>query len=594
MYKPFLSLSQRVRWSLLPSLLLAGYSGTAVAQEVRLRQKMDSSVHRAEQREDWRARTTAQAIHRMAQPSRKLSLRALEPGEASPLYKKAGLVAVGVSRALPENVLEQGEWSGSPEGKRVWRLSIESAGAVAVRVRFVDFHVGTGNVWLLGTDENGAPISVGPYTGDGLFGDGEFWTDILPGDGVIIAYEPSADALGDQLPFRPMQISHRVRPATPQAARTSGKLDSERLAKAASCAVDVTCYPEYKSPASAVALMVFESDGGTYQCTGSLVSSAQPARPLFLTANHCISTAAEARSLITFFNYQTSACNGTAPVLSTLPRVTGASFLSGGEMSLGDFTLLQLTAFPAVDVEVLGWSAEEIASGASVSGISHPVGDYKRIAFGQRTRDVTIRFSDGDRMPANRGYQVNWLEGVTQSGSSGSPLLARIGDKQYVVGTLSAGPDVDEDNDTQVCRTRNLIGSYGRFSAAFPYLESILSSSVTAGTAETPTVRQGTLSINPSPIRVSRGQSRGTATLSWQTTGVSQVQIRVNSPTGPPMTGIEGPSGSATTGTWVSNGMIFYLQDASDGNSSGSGKTLATVSAQVIATTRADSDSEDD
>ena len=47
------------------------------------------------------------------------------------------------------------------------------------------------------------------------------------------------------------------------------------------------------------------------------------------------------------------------------------------------------------------------------------------------------------------------------------------------------------------------------------------------------------------------------------------------------MTGFESPSGSAATGDWVGNGTVFYLQDASDGDSSGSAKTLASVTVQV-------------
>ena len=79
-------------------------------------------------------------------------------------------------------------------------------------------------------------------------------------------------------------------------------------------------------------------------------------------------------------------------------------------------------------------------------------------------------------MPANRGYQVSWFEGVTQGGSSGSPLLAEIDGKPYVIGTLTGGPDVDDDNETQVCRTNNLVASFGRFAAAFPDFQPFLTS----------------------------------------------------------------------------------------------------------------------
>jgi hypothetical protein len=251
-------------------------------------------------------------------------------------------------------------------------------------------------------------------------------------------------------------------------------------------------------------------------------------------------------------------------------------------MALGDFSLLRLTSFPNIDVKVLGWSGADIQSNEQVIGISHPRGDYKRISFGRRTRDVTIRFSDGDTMPANKGYQVSWLQGVTQGGSSGSPLLATIDRKHYVVGPLSAGPDVDEDNSAQVCRTRNLSGSYGRFSVALPYLEPYLTStSGMTGTDGNPGTAQAVLAANPNPVIAAAGSTKGRTTLTWNAAGVAKVQVRIGSPTGPAMTGVEGPSGSAQTGDWVEDGMTFYLQDASGDNSLGSGKTLGLVRVQV-------------
>jgi hypothetical protein len=73
----------------------------------------------------------------------------------------------------------------------------------------------------------------------------------------------------------------------------------------------------------------------------------------------------------------------------------------------------------------------------------------------------------------------------------------------------------------------------------------------------------------------------GRTTLWWQAMGVSSVQVRINSPAGPPMTGFEAPSGSTTTGDWVTDGMTFYLQDASSGDSAGANRTLAAVRVRI-------------
>ncbi len=432
--------------SLLTKVSLAAAVSVPFLLGQRGPRKMEESVHRAEWRNEWRHSASAQAIRSMARPARKVSLGALNSAESRPITRKPGLSAVGVSRQFPKEALAQGEWTNSPDGKRVWRLALSSTGAETLRLRFVDFHAGSGSVWLLGTQTGGDSVTVGPYTADGPFGDGEFWSDMVPGDSLIVAYEPAAGASSSEaIPFSITEVSHRfvnagAKPAAPARAAAAEETDAP-LTAAASCTLDAACYPQYREPASAVALMVFESDGGTYECTGSLIgSAAQPALPFLLTANHCVSTVEEARSLITFFNYQTASCGGGPPSLNGLPRVTGAAFIAGQPMALGDFSLLRLSAFPNMDVTTLGWSADEIGGSEDVVSISHPLGDYKRIAFGQRTRDATIRFSNGERMPANAGYQVGWSQGVTQSGSSGSPMLRTIGGKQYVVGTLSAGP----------------------------------------------------------------------------------------------------------------------------------------------------------
>lgn len=534
-------------------------------------ERMEEFIHRAPQF----VQPVAKA-RRMARPAKRVSLGALSPAEAAPAARKLGLSPVGVARRLETSDLAQGEWSFSAEGVRVWRVALESPGAAAVRVHFTDFHVRGGKVWLIGQENSVAgPTIVGPYTGDGLFSDGTFWSDLVTGDSVTLAYEPEAGTLDEALPFRAVELAHRFQSAAKLAA--ADDVSVPRRA-AATCNLDVTCYSEYSQPASAVALMIFESEGASYQCSGSLISSAtQPVQPFFLTANHCISTPDEARSLITVFQYQTPTCDAEPPSLRNLPRVTGAALLAGQPMEFGDFTLLRLTSFPEIDIKLLGWSSADILSNERVIGISHPLGDFKRIAFGQRTRDANLRFASGERMPAEVGYQVAWLQGVTQGGSSGSPLLATMDNRQYLVGTLSGGPDVDEDDSAQVCRTRNLNGSYGRFSSAFLYLEPYLTST------NVPTgATQPLLSADPNPMYLAPGQTNGRVTLRWQVEGVAMTQIRVGSPTGPAMTGIEGSSGSAITGDWVSAGMVFYLQDARAGDSLGAARTLAAIRIQAI------------
>jgi len=90
-----------------------------------------------------------------------------------------------------------------PSGVRqLWRQAIRSPGAVGLRVHFTDFAVGAGRVWVHAGRRH-QPQVFGPYTGRGIHGDGEFWSDVLLGETVVIEYEPQASGT-----FRIAEISH--------------------------------------------------------------------------------------------------------------------------------------------------------------------------------------------------------------------------------------------------------------------------------------------------------------------------------------------------------------------------------------------------
>jgi hypothetical protein len=77
----------------------------------------------------------------------------------------------------------------------------------------------------------------------------------------------------------------------------------------------------------------------------------------------------------------------------------------------------------------------------------------------------------------------------------------------------------------------------------------------------TPAVTDGTVfTCAQNPIPNTNGLA--TTTLTWAAPSTTQyVEIRVGSPAGP-LFAVGGNSGSATTGNWVTDGMIFFLQDA--------------------------------
>ena len=397
---------------------------------------------------------------------------------------------MGVHRELPAKALDQGTWSVLPDGRHVWQLAIRSIDAAGLRVEFGDFSIGEGHVWLHSGSAQGQVD--GPYTGAGRYSNGEFWSGTIAGDHIVVEYEPAPDAASEgRPPFRIRRIAHhsetiaeRINPSggIPRLAEQPAISPIRDAAPppvdpAAACTLDVNCYPEWSAIESSIAFLVFEEtegpETGTFLCSGSLVATRDDSfKPYLLTAAHCIHDEAAARSLETYFAYQTNAC-GAAPPTSrgTLNAASGGHLLQSGPFGQGDFSLVLLSGVPD-GVLFNGWDLSDPSLGTNVVDISHPMGSYKRIAFGETvpSNDVAI---GTDFLPADLYTTVQFFRGITQPGSSGSPLFTAPG---VIVGTLTYGPDLPDD---VLCRG-NDVGGFGKFSNAYGYLSSYLEDLPTA------------------------------------------------------------------------------------------------------------------
>ena len=135
-------------------------------------------------------------------------LQLLQPQEGRP-------PVIGVHRRLPPGAVTQsfsggavkttaeGAWQSTAAG-RLWRLRITAPSARAMRIHFRDFAIGAGSLWL----HSPSGQVVGPYSGSGLYGDGNFWSGIVFGDSLTIEYLPDPAATEEAVPFQIVEISH--------------------------------------------------------------------------------------------------------------------------------------------------------------------------------------------------------------------------------------------------------------------------------------------------------------------------------------------------------------------------------------------------
>ncbi|MBX3374638.1 MAG: trypsin-like peptidase domain-containing protein [Phycisphaeraceae bacterium] len=371
---------------------------------------------------------------------------------------------IGVQREIPggfpiDAVRAEalGAWTQGPHGTRLWTATLHVPGAYGVRVHFAELDLPPGGVVVVaGTDGR-----ADAYTGRP---EGDVWAMAVPGAWITIQYQAPLEA--DGAPRIVIdEISHLYRPhhdplgavedppATPHGAAAGGLLP---------CHQDVMCHTPDAVARDSVATMDFVSGGGTFVCSAGLLNDVDTNtdRGLVLTANHCISTPAEANSATIYWFYQRNGCGGSIPSIFSVPRSNGAAFLAGSTNT--DFTLMRTLNDPADGQGFAGWSILNPGSGAAVTGIHHPGGSWKRISFGNLTTQNPICGG----LPTVRYWYLKWTQGVTEGGSSGSPLFNA---NWQVIGQLFGICGNDGG-----CNQSNHNNVYGRLNVTYPSISTIL------------------------------------------------------------------------------------------------------------------------
>jgi lysyl endopeptidase len=359
----------------------------------------------------------------------------------------------GLARAL-DRVLSpanSGSWSQGADGRRVWRLRLETTGAASIGVHFANFRLPAGGTLVIAGTEPSEPAAA--YEGWGPLGTGYFNAPPVTGSVAYIEYQAPTGGAGGAPLIEVDSVSHLYR----EAATGLPAGGSTRLL---GCEVDVMCRTVDAAARDAVGRMLFQSGTSFYLCSGSVLrgTDAGSYAAWFLTANHCISSQAEVDSLTVYWLYQTATCNGAAPGINTVPRTIGGHLIAASSSS--DFSFSRLADDVNQGQGRAGWSSAVVSNaGVGVTGIHHPGGSFKRYAAGTTTSSSPICSG----LPLSSFIYNDWTigEGVTEGGSSGSPLFNSA---WQVVGQLfgvcyTATPGCTNPQDYN--------NIYGRFSSTY-------------------------------------------------------------------------------------------------------------------------------
>lgn len=319
-----------------------------------------------------------------------------------------------------------GQWLDLPSGDRLWRMALQSEGAVSLNFQFDVFDLPQGGKVFVYDPE--MTQVKGSFTRENVSPIGSLGMGLIFGDALIIEYLEPASAQGEGFLHIDV-VTHGYR----EVMQFAQEAKSGPFGSSGPCNINVNC-PEglpYQDEKTSVAVIVVNNNG---ICTGSLVNNtAQNSTPYFLTANHCLpSNTNNTNNWIFYFNHEAPGCSGNNG--PTNQSISGGQLrASNGE---SDFALLELNNnVPAsFNVCFAGWDAtDNEASVSSAVGIHHPSGDVKKICF---ENDAPDHSNLGIPLVNQTWFIDQWELGVTEPGSSGSPLFNPAG---RIIGTLSGG-----------------------------------------------------------------------------------------------------------------------------------------------------------
>jgi hypothetical protein len=338
------------------------------------------------------------------------------------------------------NISNSGTWINLPNGDRIWQLVVVCKNALTVNLTFSQTTIPKGNeLYVYNPSKD---FILGKFTASHLY-NGELGTELVPGEMTIVEYfVPKGSSIGN---INICTVTHGY--------RTPDEFLLKAFGGSGACNVNVNC-PEgaaWTQQRNSVVMLVSGSNGF---CTGALINNTlNDGKPYVLTANHCYSNPA---TWIFRFQWESTSCinPSTSPTFQSL---SGAVLRAQGTPS--DFCLVEITGglvngtVPAAYTPYFsGWDNTETISTSAVC-IHHPSGDIKKIAI-ENNALISTNFGGS---PSNSHWGVlSWDLGVTEPGSSGSPLFNQ---NRRIIGQLHGG--------ASACGASVLSDEYGKVSVSW-------------------------------------------------------------------------------------------------------------------------------
>ncbi|MDR3093097.1 MAG: trypsin-like serine protease [Bacteroidales bacterium] len=315
-----------------------------------------------------------------------------------------------------------GQWDTIPGAGYVWRIGIRAENALSLDLLLRQFHLQNGEaihiynesqtVIYSFTAQDNRPAQVLPVAA-------------VKGNSIIVEW--NVPARENAQAFTISSVGYGFRDPHPM----SRKVSSD-------CEMDVNCKNgnHWQLEKRAIVRLQTRQGNKNLSCTGVLVNQASDVKkPYILTAGHCVSDSVMAEQSVFTFEYENLICGSN--IVSGMPKTISGARLLACKKEL-DFALLELSTDIPADFHPYyagwNWSSQTPTSGV---GIHHPAGDVKKICV-EKDPLVSDTYNDLDLKCDNNAHWTvtHWDEGVTEGGSSGSPIFDA---NHLVAGTLTGG-----------------------------------------------------------------------------------------------------------------------------------------------------------
>ncbi|NJO03910.1 MAG: hypothetical protein HC880_21540 [Bacteroidia bacterium] len=245
------------------------------------------------------------------------------------------------------NLYNSGKWVSLWNGDRLWRLKVQSEGALSLRVLFDSLWIPPGGRLYL-YDESGQQV-LGAFTYQNNTPGRRFGTDMINHHTVIVEYYEPQSVLGQGV-LSIFRVDHGFKPFTldenpdPEPHLKNGQ-ETLRFGNSSSCNVNVSCVGEtWSQQRRGIVNIVLTSANGSGWCTGTLINNtARDRTPYILSAQHCEDDDGGQSFVDTWvflFNYESGTCENPEAEPSRAQSVSGATIVASYDSS--DFLLLKL------------------------------------------------------------------------------------------------------------------------------------------------------------------------------------------------------------------------------------------------------------